>query len=148
MEDKTLNDVLIRLTNLEKNYEKLSKKLGNDEIPEPANKNTYKFIIEEWNNELSGIGIPKITSISGRRLKLVQARIREYGKESFHTCIEEVKHSSFLQGRTKKSWTGFSFDWMVLPSNFPKVLEGNYNDSRRREEDMVGSSSIPESWGK
>ncbi len=144
MDDKALDDVLKRVKKLEQEVTKL-KKLCEDE-PVTVSKSSHQKIIDEWNSQLSPLGIPKITSISGKREKLVAARIREHGKESFHTCIEEVKQSSFLQGKTKKAWSGFSFDWMVLPSNFPKVLEGNYNDNRQKEQ--RGSSTLPESWLK
>lgn len=112
-------------------------------------KGFHQDIIDAWNNELSPLGIPKLNSIRNKRAVLVSARIKEYGKDSFFQCIEEVKNSSFLQGKTKKAWTGFNFDWMILPSNYPKVLEGNYNDERKK--DNVGqsySSTLPESWAK
>jgi hypothetical protein len=37
---------------------------------------------------------------------------------------------------------------MILPNNFPKVLEGNYNDSRKKEQKRFtyNNSSIPDSW--
>lgn len=149
-EEKTINDILKRLSKLEKAYAKLSKEISNDNNSQKNGvKSAYADIIDEWNNEVTKFGIPKITKISGKRATLVSARIREYGKDSFHTCIEEIKQSSFLQGKTRNSWTGFGFDWMVLPSNFPKVLEGNYNDKRKKEGNTGFSdsmSSIPESW--
>lgn len=44
-------------------------------------------------------------------------------------AIENIKHSKFLQGKTesRKQWV-ITFDWFVLPNNFPKVLDGNYTD--------------------
>lgn len=112
-------------------------------------KGAHQDIVEAWNNELVPLGIPKVNSIKNKRAKLVAARIREYGKESFFKCIEEVKASSFLQGKTTKPWTGFNFDWMICPSNYPKVLEGNYNDERKKSniEPMYGNS-LPESWAR
>lgn len=113
--------------------------------------NLHQDIVEEWNRELVPLGIPKITAIKNDRAKKVAARIKEYGKDSFHVCIEEVKQSSFLQGKGDgRPWTKFSFDWMILPNNFPKVLEGNYNDNRKYQEmEKIAqqySSAIPESW--
>lgn len=110
-------------------------------------KGTHQDIVDKWNSELGPLGIPKINSIRSKRAAMVSARIKEYGTSSFFKCIEEVKQSSFLQGKTKKPWTGFNFDWMVLPSNFPKVLEGNYNDNRRTEgTEPAYSSALPTSW--
>ena len=110
-------------------------------------KSSHQDIVDAWNNELVPLGIPKINGIRSKRATLVTARIREYGKESFFKCIEEVKQSSFLQGKTKGAWTGFNFDWLICPSNFPKVLEGNYNDNRKNKStEPVYGSALPESW--
>jgi hypothetical protein len=145
MEEKVLEELLERVNKLEKEVANLSKSLNSEEVPPETSKTSYPKILEEWNAELGPFGIPKLTSISGRRARLVSARLREYGKDSFHLCIEEVKHSRFLQGKTE--WNGFTFDWLLRPNNFPKVLEGNYNDNRKKEggRDSL-SSSIPQSW--
>lgn len=114
-----------------------------------GNKGSHQDIVDVWNAELVPLGIPKINSIRNNRAGMVSARIREYGKESFFKCIEEVKQSSFLQGKTKKPWTGFNFDWLICPSNFPKVLEGNYNDNRKvGQEQPAASSALPLDWLK
>ena len=82
-------------------------------------------------NELSSFGIKPISKISSgsKRYTSLTARIREYGIDTVLEAIENIKKSSFLQGKSggKRQWM-ITFDWFVLPSNFPKVLEGNYND--------------------
>lgn len=110
-------------------------------------KGSHQDIVDAWNKELVPLGIPKINSIRSKRAGMVSARIKEYGKDAFFKCIEEVKQSSFLQGKTKRPWTGFNFDWLVCPSNFPKVLEGNYNDNRKTENVQPAfSGALPENW--
>ena len=114
-------------------------------------KSSHQDIIDAWNAELVPLGIPKINGIRSKRATMVAARIKEYGKDAFFKCIEEVKQSSFLQGKTRKSWTGFNFDWLVCPSNFPKVLEGNYNDNRKigqEQEQPIASTALPLDWLK
>ena len=68
-------------------------------------------------------------SSSSQRYQRLSARIKEYGLPSVLSAIEKVKGSSFLQGKSsgKKAWV-ITFDWFVLPNNFPKVLDGNYDD--------------------
>ncbi len=34
-----------------------------------------------------------------------------------------------MKGKNKNGWV-ITFDWFVLPNNFPKVLEGNYDSVR------------------
>ena len=84
-------------------------------------------VIASW-NELSEYGISPVSRITGgsKRYNCLKARLREYGKDAVLEAIENIKTSDFLQGKVKNDWT-ITFDWFVLPSNFPKVLEGNYN---------------------
>lgn len=112
-----------------------------------SSKGAHQDIVDAWNAELVPLGIQKINSIRNKRATMVSARIRQYGKDAFFKCIEEIKQSSFLQGKTSKSWTGFTFDWLICPNNFPKVLEGNYNDNRKANNPAaVYGSALPESW--
>lgn len=86
--------------------------------------------VEAWNS-LSDCGIKSISKMtsSSKRYQSLVARIREYGIDNVLVAIDKIRHSKFLQGRSgsKRAWI-ITFDWFVLPSNFPKVLEGNYDD--------------------
>ena len=86
-------------------------------------------VVEAW-NRLGEFGIKMISRIDpgSERYKMLHARIRQYGLLSVLKAIENIKCSSFLQGSGKKGWT-VTFDWFVRPNNFPKVLEGNYEDA-------------------
>lgn len=86
-------------------------------------------IIEAW-NELGHYGIKPIGKISSasKRYRNVSARLREYGLEDILNGIEKIKMSDFLQGKNNRGWT-ITFDWFVLPSNFQKVIEGNYDNN-------------------
>lgn len=94
-------------------------------------------VTEEW-NALSVYGIKQVSKIcpSAKRYKNLTARIREYGLEQVLKAVENVKSSKFLQGKAggSRQWM-ITFDWFVLPSNFPKVLEGYYTD---RQEQTAG----------
>ena len=99
-------------------------------------------VIASW-NKLSEYGISPVMRITGgsKRYNCLRARLREYGKDAVLEAIENIKTSDFLQGKVKNDWM-ITFDWFVLPSNFPKVLEGNYNRrkplSEPREEMPTG----------
>lgn len=94
---------------------------------EPNGRTAIADVIASW-NELSKYGISPISRITGgsKRYNCLKARLREYGKDAVLEAIENVKTSDFLQGKVKNDWI-ITFDWFVKPSNFPKVLEGNYN---------------------
>lgn len=83
--------------------------------------------VEAW-NELEAFGIKKISRLKAgtKRYSSLNARISEYGIDGVLTAIEQVKCSDFLRGRNKNGWV-ITFDWFVLPNNFPKVHDGNYN---------------------
>lgn len=92
-------------------------------------KDDYEHIRELWNS-LDGLGnikgIRSITTGSKRR-NMTRARIKEYGMDGFAEAIENIKKSDFLQGKNNRGWAA-TFDWLILPNNFPKVLEGNYEN--------------------
>lgn len=101
------------------------------------NSNSIKKIIEAWNS-LSDLGIKPIRSISAgsKRSDLLRARIREYGEKTILEAIDNIRVSDFLKGKNDRGWM-ITFDWFLLPSNFQKVLEGNY-DNRSRTSQQGG----------
>lgn len=83
-------------------------------------------IMDAWNS-LGLQTIQRITPNSTRQ-KLLRARIREYGIDGVLKAIERIRESTFLQGG--KGWV-ITFDWLIKPNNFPKVLEGNYDERKQ-----------------
>jgi hypothetical protein len=90
----------------------------------------YANVVALWNT-LESCGIKPIRSITAesKRHVYLRARFKEFGEESFKEVVENIRTSDFLQGKTysKKPFV-VTFDWVVLPSNYVKVLEGNYNN--------------------
>ena len=92
----------------------------------------YQPIIDEWNS-LKEYGITPIIAINSntQRAKMLKCRLNQYGADSFEKAIEQIKNSDFLQGKNKTSFM-ITFDWLVKPNNYPKVLEGNYRNNPNR----------------
>ena len=90
--------------------------------------NSIELIIKAW-NELSDIGIKPIRSVSSgsKRNEMLRARIREHGSDTVIEAIGNIRESDFLQGKNNRGWM-ITFDWFLLPGNFQKVLEGNYDN--------------------
>ncbi|MDU1075799.1 MAG: helix-turn-helix domain-containing protein [Clostridium sp.] len=82
-------------------------------------------IVEKWNS----LNIQKIVCVKEgtNRYKLLNARIKEYGIDNVLKAIDNINYSSFLRGQSKSNWI-ITFDWLIRPNNFIKVLEGNYSD--------------------
>lgn len=93
-----------------------------EEVEEDIEKD-IDILIREWNN----LNLTQIKSIRSNRLKMVQARIKEFSVEEVVQAIKSINNSSFLKGQNKNNWI-ITFDWFIKPNNFVKVLEGNYLD--------------------
>lgn len=139
-ENVTLEELANRVAQLEATQEKILFMLNGEDEAEETPKSAYQDIVLEWNSQLVKLGISKVTRITGQRQDMVGRRLKQYGRESFHTCIENIKTSDFLQGKNNRGWF-VTFDWLIKPGNYPKVLEGNYNKPSQQ------SSSIPDNWG-
>lgn len=100
--------------------------LENSVKSEIKNNSEQTKIIEEWNS--IDDNVPNVTLIrtGSTRQRLLQARINEYGFDNVLKAIDNVKNSQYLKGYVKPF--RITFDWFIKPNNFPKVLDGNYND--------------------
>ena len=58
---------------------------------------------------------------------MMRARIRQKGKDAFFEAITKAVNSDFLKGQNQKNWSA-SFDWIIKPTNFEKILSGNYDN--------------------
>ena len=104
---------------------------ANDAPADP--KIDFEKIKGSWNDEAqkSHSLMPKLRSMQKQRQKQIAARIREYGEEVFFDAMKKAVASDFLNGKNRRGWIA-SFDWFVKPTNFAKVVDGNYNDSARK----------------
>lgn len=86
-------------------------------------------LLDFWNKTMESANavIPKIKSLSERRKGFIKARVREFNKRAVFEVITKAGTSDFLNGRNKNGWVA-DFDWIFRPNNFPKVLEGNYDN--------------------
>lgn len=100
--------------------------LDNNSIPKGILSSTkVQLIIEKWNK----LNLQKLISIKTgtNRYKLLKSRANEYGIDSIFQAIENVSKSNFLKGQNDRGWI-ITFDWLIKPNNFIKVLEGNYTN--------------------
>lgn len=114
---------------IEEGKKERNKEIYRDDKSSLCQTESVRRVIEAWNS-LSEYGIRRVSRVNSgsKRYNCLIARLNEYGEAEVIRAIENVKHSDFLQGKEPgKSWV-ITFDWFVLPSNFPKVLEGNYDN--------------------
>ena len=85
-------------------------------------------VVEAW-NQLGVNPISRMTSTS-TRYKMISARIKEYGIDDVLKAIQKINSSTFLKGGGNRGWM-IDFEWFARPNNFPKVLEGQYDDKNK-----------------
>lgn len=107
-------------------------KIDNNETKVPSiSKEELETIIDKWNE----LGLQNVISIkhTSKRYIMLNARYKECGLEQIVQAIGNIKNSSFLKGQSKSDFV-ITFDWLVRPNNFIKVLEGNYNDREVKQQ--------------
>lgn len=108
-----------------------------DRIPCPADE-----LLNLYHTQCQSL--PRAMMLNGNRRKHLVSRWREVyatdkfadkyeGIEIFKSFFERVNKSDFLCGRTQNKngrvWKA-SLDWLILPTNFLKVVEGHYDNGR------------------
>jgi hypothetical protein len=83
------------------------------------------FIIDEYNRIC--INLRPVKLLTEKRSQMIAARVRQYGIDKVIQVLENASKSNFLAGQNQRSWTA-DLDWIMLPTNFVKVLEGKYNN--------------------
>lgn len=113
-----------------KNYNSIDTKVSmSNESPHSTQHDdiNYKSLIEFFNSKTNGVFGNVRYPISEKRKGMIRARIREHGVEAFREMIQRAAKSNFLKGNNDRGWTA-TFDWLIKPNNFQKIIEGNYND--------------------
>lgn len=85
----------------------------------------YQFFVNKY-HELCGV-MPKVEKLTETRKKVLKYRLKEHGQETILKVLEAAGKSDFLNGRTDNAFYA-SFDWIFKPTNFIKILEGNYKN--------------------
>ncbi len=119
-----------------KNINKASLKETNKEKAAASKKNiaavkeACREIRDFYNSELDAAQarMPRLCSeLTGQRQSWFVARLKQYGKESVKEVIRKAARSDFLNGDGAKGFRA-NFGWLMRPNNFPKVLDGNYDN--------------------
>jgi hypothetical protein len=95
--------------------------------PEAAKPVDFKNLVDWFNAETRGaFGLVKYP-LGEKRQASIRARIRERGKAAFMEAVRKAVQSDFLRGQNNRGWAA-TLDWIIKPSNFEKILSGNYDN--------------------
>jgi hypothetical protein len=87
-------------------------------------------VVEAWNATAQELGLPSIRGpLSPERRRKLKARIRDHPLDDWRDAFAAIGRSAFLRGETG-NWRGATFDFLLSPTNFQKVIEGNYDPAR------------------
>ena len=117
-----------------------NKTLSKDNVRSSQISKNVEIAVEMWNG-LSDLGINPVSRITEGtvRYKNLCARLKQYSIDEFRKAIGNIRNSDFLVGKVNDFQ--ITFDWFVKPSNFIKVLDGNYSKSNNKT-----SSGLSDRW--
>lgn len=98
------------------------------EIEIESNITPYAKIVDLWNSTVKLL--PKVSRTTDARKKSIKARYEEGGYELFETVFRKVNESDFLCGKKDSKWS-CGFDWVINPTNWTKIIEGNYDNKQQ-----------------
>ena len=101
----------------------------------------FDEIISFFNQQMKGKGIQPVAIITSERRQAFERLMSQTGvnKECVKQAIKNASESDFLNGQGPKGWVA-SFDWMMIPQNFQKVLENNYRNKPVTQQVQYGTT--------
>lgn len=99
----------------------------------------FKALVDLFNTKFEG-KLSQVTQITDKRKAAIRARIANHGKEAVVKVFNLVLNSPFLLGENNRNWRA-DFDWIFKPTNFVKILEGNY--LKREDDGQTTSNTTP-----
>lgn len=82
---------------------------------------------DEWNTSAGRTGWPIVLKKTSGREVALRSLLRDEGIDGWRAALRRAETSPFL-GRSPPQW--FTFDFLVQPKNFAKLIEGNYDHGR------------------
>jgi len=142
--EKARNSVLSRWSKYERNTDVLQPNNGrntrkgkestvkNRKEKELSAEVDFEKIVEDYHTLCPDL--PRITKLTDLRKSHLRARIKDQGPEKLNDVFRIAGASDFLSGRKNGNWKA-NLDWILNPTNFFKILEGNYNNANESRDE-------------
>ena len=97
----------------------------------------FDDIVAFFNEQMTGKVIPQVAIKTPQRRQAFDALIEttKISIENVKRAIVNAAESDFLNGKGQKGWVA-SFDWMMVPQNFQKVLENFYRNNKQQTQQV------------
>ena len=104
-------------------------------------KDSFDEIVAYFNEQMAGKTIPQVAIVTPERRHAFERLMAQTGvnKDNVKQAIKNAAESDFLNGKGQKGWVA-SFDWMMVPQNFQKVLENNYRNKQVTQQVQYGTT--------
>lgn len=120
-------------TTLKANYKLLTSnyelETNNTTAPSEREQVPVQEVVNLFNKSFETL--PEVKILNDKRRTAVRKRWLENKNmqtlDRWEAFFDYIKKSDFLMGRTANPWSGLCFDWIFNPSNFAKIIEGNYH---------------------
>jgi hypothetical protein len=126
--------------------------VSGDQSPDPdkssQDKVDYVGIMNFFNRTMdeAGSSIRRCKSYEGKRKDYVRARVKQHGIDAVYEMITKASLSDFLNGRTERPFLA-DFEWLFRPTNFQKVLEGNYDNRPPKQQTQLNGTNQTQPTG-
>jgi hypothetical protein len=98
---------------------------------EKSKSNRQRFDPDPYIKKFNDIcqDLSKVEKITDERKKKLHKILMDYGDDKYFLALTKVHASDFLSGRaaTERPWAS-TFDWILKPANFIKIIEGQYDN--------------------
>jgi uncharacterized protein YdaU (DUF1376 family) len=96
-----------------------------------------------WNQAAAREGWPEVMFLNGPRRIALMARLAECGGlDGWRAALEAAARAEFLKGRDGGFHRWFTFDWILQPEKFTRLMEGRYAERHRRDETDANTGGL------
>lgn len=107
-----------------------------------SDKIDYQKLVDYFNRTFAG-KLPTVTQLTDKRKAAIKSRMANHGKDAIFQMLLNAANSPFLLGENNQNWRA-DFDWIFKPTNFVKILEGNY--LKREDDGQTTSNAAPDRY--
>ena len=99
----------------------------------------FEEVIEIFNTCCSDL--PQVTKLTKDRQNLILKILETHSTQDIGDVFKNVTQSDYLSGRKVGTTWKATFDWILIPGNFIKILEGNYKNLNNGQQSRDKSDS-------
>ncbi|MBC3886794.1 hypothetical protein GH810_00485 [Acetobacterium paludosum] len=93
-------------------------------------------VVAEFNQTV--MRLPKVSALTPKRQSQIKARISEHGRKAVSVCFLKTDKSDFLCWLNERGWMA-SFDWILKPENFVRIIEGIFDNKVSIPKNLQGA---------